>query len=94
MILFNILFDAADGSLDLRPTGDYTIVVRPESKSVRRRQMKFLCVISTIGLAMAFLALNLFLPLALIIFAAAVALGIYCGVVRPPGKSQCRFGAC
>jgi hypothetical protein len=56
--------------------------------------MKFFCVISAIGLIMAFLVLNLFLPLALIIFAAAVALGIYCGVVKPPGKSECRFGAC
>ncbi len=56
--------------------------------------MKFLCVISAIGLAIAFLTLNLFLPLGLIIFAAAIALGIYCGVIRQPGKTECRFGPC
>ncbi len=56
--------------------------------------MKPLCVISAIGLMIAFLALNLFLPLALVIFAAAIALGIFCGVVRQPGKNECRFGAC
>ena len=56
--------------------------------------MKFICTISIIGLAFAFSAVNLFLPFALIIFAAAVALGIYCGVIRFPGKQECRLGPC
>ena len=56
--------------------------------------MKLFCILSTIGLAVAFLLVNLFLPFALLIFAAAIGLGIYCGVIRSPGKKECRFGAC
>ena len=56
--------------------------------------MKLICSLSIIGLAFAFSAVNLFLPFALIIFAVAVALGIYCGVIRSPGKQECRFGPC
>ncbi len=56
--------------------------------------MKLFCILSAIGLAVAFLLVNLFLPFALMIFAAAVGLGIYCGVIRSPGKKECRFGAC
>ena len=56
--------------------------------------MKLFCILSVIGLALAFLVVNLFLPFALFIFAAAIGLGIYCGVIRAPGKKECRFGAC
>ena len=56
--------------------------------------MKLFCILSTIALTIAFLLLNLFLPLALLIFAAAIGLGIYCGVIRSPGKKECRPGPC
>ena len=56
--------------------------------------MKLFCILSTIALTIAFLLLNLFLPLALLIFAAAIGLGIYCGVIRSPGKKECRQGPC
>ena len=60
----------------------------------RMDPMKLFCLLSAIGLVIAFVLLNLFLPLAVVTFAAAVGLGIYCGVIRSPGKKECRFGPC
>ena len=56
--------------------------------------MKLFCILSAVGLIIAFLMANLFLPFALLILAAAICLGIYCGVIRSPGKKECRLGPC
>ncbi len=56
--------------------------------------MKLFCILSAVGLFIAFLMANLFLPFALLILAAAICLGIYCGVIRSPGKKECRLGPC
>ena len=56
--------------------------------------MKHLCLLSAIILAVAFSAVNLFLPFALIIFAAAIGLGILCGVIKNPRSEECMLGRC
>ena len=56
--------------------------------------MKTLCLLSAVFLAIAFSALGLFLPFALIIFAAAIGLGILCGLIKNPRSEACLLGRC
>jgi hypothetical protein len=56
--------------------------------------MKILCILSAVILAVAFSTLNLFLPFALIIFAAAIGVGILCGLIKNPRSETCLLGRC
>ena len=56
--------------------------------------MKTICTISYVTLAIGFAAVSLFLPYALLVFAAAIALGFPCQIFKRSDKKECRLGFC
>jgi hypothetical protein len=60
--------------------------------------MKTLCTLAAIAFAIAFTAVNLFIPYALAVFLLAIGfaafLGIPCGFLTRDDKGECRLGYC
>lgn len=56
--------------------------------------MKYLCGIITVVLLIAFSAVNLFLPLALLVFGLIVGLALACGIIKKRTKQECLLGFC
>jgi hypothetical protein len=60
--------------------------------------MKPVCALAALAFLVMFTAVNLFLPYALIVLAAAIGLaavlGIPCGLLQRDRKGECRMGFC
>jgi hypothetical protein len=60
--------------------------------------MKMICAWTAIALVIAFTAVNLFIPYALVVFGLAIGmgyfLGIPCGLLTRGRKGECRLGYC
>ncbi len=56
--------------------------------------MRTICTISYVILAIGFAAVSLFLPFAILVLAAAVALGFPCKILRRSNNKECRLGFC
>jgi hypothetical protein len=60
--------------------------------------MKMICAFVAVAFVVAFSAVNLFIPYALIVFGLAIGmvylLGIPCGFITRGRKSECRLGYC
>jgi hypothetical protein len=60
----------------------------------RNSTMKNLCIFIALGLLVAFTAVNLFLPYALLVLALFIPLGFACKVISRSQKKECRLGFC
>ncbi len=56
--------------------------------------MRYLCGITAVILLLAFSAVNLFLPYALVVFAVMIGLAFACGIVKRRTKQECPLGFC
>ncbi len=56
--------------------------------------MKSICGLAAVILLLAFTAVNLFLPYALVVLALFVGLAFACGVVKRRTKQECPLGFC
>ena len=56
--------------------------------------MKSICGLAAIFLLIAFSAVNLFLPYALVVFAVMIGLAFACGIVKRRTGKECPLGFC
>ncbi len=56
--------------------------------------MKNICIVFAVGLLIAFTAVNLFFPYALLVLALFIPLGFACKVISRSTKNECRLGFC
>ncbi len=56
--------------------------------------MNSICIVLAVGLLIAFTAVNLFLPYALLVLALFIPLGFACKVIGRSSKKECPLGFC
>lgn len=56
--------------------------------------MNSICLITAIALVVLFASVSLFIPYAVVVLGALVALALACGVIRKGRKGECRLGYC
>ena len=56
--------------------------------------MKSICGLAAVILLLAFSAVNLFLPYAIVVFAALIGLAFVCGIIKRRTRQECPLGFC
>jgi hypothetical protein len=75
-------------------TGSRQGAVCRNHTATREFQMRNICLVIAVALLVAFSAVNLFIPYALLVLALFIPLGFACRVISRSSKQECRMGFC